>query len=50
MIGIGIWKFSTLSRYLLICFLDLFVYVTQLHVCTNLCLLCSDVVHYFLGQ
>jgi len=35
--------------YLLICIFDLFVYVTQLHECTNLCLLCSDMVNYFLG-
>ena len=31
--------------YLLICILDLFVYVTQLHECTNLYLLCSDLVN-----
>jgi hypothetical protein len=36
--------------YLLICILDLFVYVTQLRECANLCLLCSDVVNYFLDQ
>jgi len=36
--------------YLLICILDLFVYVSQLHECTNLCLLWSEVVNYFLGQ
>jgi len=24
--------------YLLICILDLFVYITKLHICTNLCL------------
>jgi len=36
--------------YLLICILDLFVYVTQLHECTNLCLLYSDVVNYSFGQ
>jgi len=58
MIWIGILKFSTRSRFacmflffnLLICILDLFVYVTQLHECTNLCLLRSNVVNYFLVQ
>ena len=35
---------------LLIRILDLFVYITQLHECTNLCLLHSDVVNYFLVQ
>jgi len=34
--------------YLLICILDLFVYVTQLHECTNFCLLRSNLVNYFL--
>ena len=36
--------------YMLICILDLFVYITKLHEHTNLCLLCSDVVNYFLVQ
>jgi hypothetical protein len=36
--------------YLLICILDLFVYVSQLHEYTHLCLLWKDVVNYFLGQ
>jgi len=35
--------------YLLSHILNLFVYVTQLHVCTNICLLCSDMVNHFLG-
>ena len=38
------------SLYLLVCIFDLFVYVTQLHEGTNLYLLWSDVVNYFLGQ
>ena len=36
--------------YLLICILDLFVYITQLHEGTNLFLLRTDVVNYFLVQ
>jgi len=36
--------------YLLICTLDLFVYITQLHECTNVCLLHSYVVNYCLVQ
>jgi hypothetical protein len=36
--------------YLLICILDLFLYVTQAHECEYLCLLYSDVVNYFLGH
>jgi hypothetical protein len=36
--------------YLLIRMLDLFVYITQLHECTNFCLLRSVVVNYFLVQ
>ena len=36
--------------YLLIHILDLFVYITQLHECTNHWLLCSDVVNNFLVQ
>jgi len=35
---------------ILICILDLFVYITKLHECTNLCLLCSDVANCFLVQ
>jgi len=30
--------------------LDLFVYVTQLHKCTNRCLLRSDMINHFLVQ
>jgi hypothetical protein len=33
--------------YLLICVSDLFVYVTQLHECANVSLLCSEVVNFF---
>jgi len=36
--------------YLLIRILDLFVYITQLHECTNFCLLHSVMVNYFLVQ
>jgi len=36
--------------FLLICILDLFVYITQLREGTNLFPLCTDVVNYFLVQ
>jgi len=35
---------------LLKCILDLFVYIMELQECTNLYLLCSDVVNYFFVQ
>jgi len=43
-------KLCSFFLYLLICSLDLLVYVTQLREHTNLCLLCSDVVNYFLAS
>ena len=34
----------------LMCILNLLVYATRQHECTNCCLLWSDVVNYFFGQ